>query len=400
MSQTTAGITSGTVLETAYPQRKVLDRAFRKAGYAQTDISGEWITIAQDLLFAQLAEYVNFGFPLWTRQQLPLPIAIGSPNVPMPYGSVDALHVYWRIFNPWRGAATLSTGASGNQLFSGAAGPDTIITGPAPAVMVNLGSPIELDTVGILPGYTTGYMLDGFGKPVVDGFGNPILAGPATVTMGVEVLVSVDGVSFINVKTLPTTTFKPGQWAYFDLEPSITAQYVKIMAPITGAWNVNQINLCLANSTQIEIGPANIDDYYDLPNKFFQSGMPNTSFVDRQRDAPVIKIWPTPNAQAFFGGTIVALLRRYIQDPGSMTESLEIPARWIEGVTSRLGIRLMDELPDPTANASSSYFGLMARQQRRQNLDQSAAKAEAGMWAEERNRSPLRITPNIRPYTL
>lgn len=399
MSGTTAGTTSGTVLQYSYTQRKIIDHAMRKAGYSPQDVGGEWLQVAQDIIFAQLAEYANVGFPLWTRQQRPLPIAIGSPDVPMPYGSVDALHVYWRIFNPWRGAATLSTGENANVLVAGQPNADVAILGPNPGVIVNFGSAIQLDTVGILPGFRTGWELDGFGNPVIDGSYNPILIAPTSYSAAPEVLVSQDGVSWINVHTLPTTTFKAGQWAYFDLDPSITAQYVQLVWSTAGPWILNQVNFCLANSTQIEIGPANIDDYYDLPNRFFQSGMPNTSFVDRKMDAPIIKIWPTPNQQAFYGGTIVALLRRYIQDPGSMSDTLEIPARWFEGVTARLGVRLMDELPDLGPSAQASYFGLMAKQQRRQNLDQAATKAEAIFWSEERAGGPIRIIGNISAYT-
>jgi hypothetical protein len=401
MSGTTAGTTSGTVLQKTYNQRQIIDRAARKAGYSPQELSSEWIALAQDQLFSQLSEYVNFGFPLWTRQQLPLPIAIGSPNVPMPYGSVDAFHIYWRTFNPYRGPAADSNGNNQNVLFAGQPNPDVTITGPNPGVIVAFGASQQIDTIGVLPGFTTGYELDGDGNPVLDGLFNPILATPSSYAAALELLTSQDGITYQNAYTPPSTTFQAGVWAYFDLEPSISAPYMQLILPGSGAWVLNQLNFVLPNSQQIDIGKENIDDYYDLPNRFFQAGQPNTAFVDRKRDSPVIKIWPTPNQQAFYGGTIVALLRRYIQDPGSMTNSLEIPARWIEGVTSRLGVRMMDELPDPSsqAQAQASYFGLMAKQQRRQNLETTAAKAEASMWAEERPGGPLRLTPNLTAYT-
>ncbi len=173
---------------------------------------------------------------------------------------------------------------------------------------------------------------------------------------------------------------------------------MQIVWSIAGPWILNQVNFCLANSTQVDLGRQNIDDYFDLPNKFFQGSQPNTAFVDRQRDQPIVKIWPTPNQQAFYNGTIVVLARRYIQDPGSMTDSLEIPARWIEGVTSRLGMRLMDELPlDPAV--LQSPFLMSALEQRRTRLEQSTDKAESMMWAEERPSGPIRLTPNLTPYT-
>lgn len=399
MSGTTAGTTSGTVLATSYPQRVVFDRAFRKAGRNPQNISSEWIVLAQQILFAQLSEYAGVGFPLWTRQQLLVPIAIGSPNAPLPYGTVDVLHGYWRNFNAWRGLATDSNGISVGPLVAGQPNADISIAGPNAGVVVSFGSSTRLDTIGVLPGFTTGWLLDGNGNPILDGYYNPILGSPSSYSAALEVLVSQDGITYINAKTLPTTTFQAGVWSYFDLEPSISAPFIQLILPGADAWTLSQVNFVLANSTQVDLGLQNIDDYYNLPNKFFQSGQPNTLFVDRQRDAPVIKIWPTPNIRAFYGGTIVALSRRYIQDPGSMTNSLEIPARWIEGVTSRLGVRLIDELPSEASGGPATLISVQEMQQRRTNLEASATKAESIMWASETGKGSIKILPSISAYT-
>jgi len=399
MSGTTAGTTSGTVLGVSYPQRAVLDRAFRKAGRRPQNVGSEDIALAQEILFVQLAEYIAAGFPLWTRQQILCPITIGSPNSPLPYGTVDVMHAYWRQFNPFRGAAVDSSGIPVSPLVGGVAAPDIAIAGPNPGVLMNLGAVTQVDTVGILPGFTTGFLLDGFHKPILDGFANPILASPDHYQANVEVLTSPDNITYTNVRTLPSTMFRAGVWSYFDLEPSISTQFIKVMLPGTEPWVLSQINICLANSSQTDLGLQNIDDYFNLPNKFEQSGRPNTVFVDRQRDQPVMKIWPTPNAQAFYSGTMVALSRRYIQDPGSLTNSLEIPARWIEGVTSRLGVRLMDELPPDPGAGPPSLLTYQAEQQRRTNLETAATKGEAIMWAEERPGGPMKIIPNLRAYT-
>lgn len=375
MSQTTAGTTSGTVLGQRFNVARVMEHAFRRANYIPQKITSEWIGVARDLLFLQLCEYANAGFPLWTRQLSLLPIFIGSADVTTPYGTVDVIHVYWRIFNPWRGAAFLTTGADGSDLFSGEPGDDVTIVNPNPGVIVDFSSATEVDTVGILPGAGADY------------------------TASLVLLTSEDGVTYTTVKTLPSTTFTAGQWAYFDLSPSVSAEFLQIRRPGSTDWVLNQVNFCLANSTQVDLGKQNIDDYYDLPNQFEKGGQPNTAYVDRQRDQPVIKIWPTPNDQAFYNGTIVSLQRRYIEDVGLMTDTLEVPARWFEGVVARLAVRLMDELPE-MADAQASPLSAAAKAQRRDNNDKAAIKAEAMMWSEERDKSPMRIMPNIRPYTI
>ena len=367
--------TSGTITSNGFTQRKVIDHAARRAGYTPQDMSAEWIQVAQDLLFLQLAEYINAGFPLWTQEYLLLGPSVGAPDVPTPNGTVEVLTTYQRTFMPYRLPAATTTGLDASILFAGAPNADLTIAGPDPGVIVAFGSASQVDNIGIL------------------------LGGSTSVTAAIEVQVSYDGVTFKTVQTLPSATYQPLQWTYFDLAASITPPIVKLVMPGLNLWVLNQIMLGGPNWADYQIGPLNIDDYYDLPNKYFQATQANSAYVFRKIDPPTVKIWPVYNTQGFYNGTIGVLARRYIQDPGDMTNALEVPSRWLEGVISRLAIRLMDELPDPAQNSQSSYFGLMAKQQKRQLLETAAGKAEGMMWAEERTRGPIRIIPNLSPYT-
>lgn len=394
--------TSGTVATYFFPQRKILDQAFRRAGYTPEQVSPEWIGAAQDELFMQLSEYANAGFPLWTRQFGLIGITAGSPEASLPFGTVDVLHAYWRILNPWRGAATLPSGADASVLFGGQ--PNADVTIPSPAfVQVNFGSPIEIDTIGVLPGAAAApFLVDGYGNPITDGYGNVIPTGapvPSPVTASPFLTSSTDGITWYPLQTLPSATYTPGQWTYFDLDPTIVTQYLRINWPVGSSWTVNQLQFAASLGEDIEIGPLNIDDYYNLPDKLFQSDRVVSAYNDRQIAAPVLKLWPVPSQAAFYNGTVSVLSRRYIQDPGVMTDNIEVPIRWYNGVVSRLGIRLMDTLPDPEGSAPASYFTLMAKQQRRQNLLAEATKGEALMFAEERVRAPIRLAPNLRCYT-
>jgi len=42
---------------------------------------------------------------------------------------------------------------------------------------------------------------------------------------------------------------------------------------------------------------------------------------------------------------------------------------------------------------------LMAKNQRVDNIEKNAARAEALAWSEERQVAPVRLTPGISPYT-
>lgn len=366
--------TSGTVSTYSFSLRKVIEHAFRRAGLMPEEASSEQLQIAQDLVFSQTSEWINAGFPLWTRQYLLLGPSLNSPEVACPIGTVDVLHAYWRIFQPYRGAAALTTGADATALFAGQPNADATIAGPSPGVSVAFASATEIDTIGVLGGATS-------------------------LTGALEVQTAPDGTTWTTVATLPSTTFTQGAWSYFDLDPVIVAPYVRVIAPSAASWTVNQFNFGLANGEDIMIGPLNIDDYYNQPDKQRTSDRPNSAFVDRQLNQPVIKLWPAPSQSAFYNGAIGVLARRYIQDPGALSNAVEVPQRWLEALIWRLATTLIYELPDTDKGAQVSYFSLMAKQQRIQQIEAKAAKAEALAWSEERSRSPLRIAPNISAYT-
>lgn len=368
--------TSGTLGQFAasYTMRTVLDHAFRRAGLLPEQASGENLDIARELIGSVTSEWINAGYPLWTRQfQLFGPV-IGNPDVVTTVGTVDIFHSFWRILQPYRGPATLSTGADGSPLFGGQPNPDIVIAGPNPAVAVDFGSATEIDTVGIL------------------------LGGNAPLTAVLNLQTSADGITYTTAQALPSTTYTPGQWQYFGVIPSIMSQYLQVEYTNAGSLTLNQLNFGLANGVDIELGMLNQDQYYQLPDKQFQSDRPNSAFIDRQLNQPVLKAWPTPNVGAFYGGCYSMLTRRYIQDPGQLTNNVEVPQRWIEALQWRLAYYLAIELPEKEQQ-QQTYFSLMAKQQRLQLIDKNATKSEALMWGEERTRGPLVLTPGIGVYT-
>jgi hypothetical protein len=374
--------TSGTIGSYSWTNRNVVEAAFRRCGVMPQRIGAEWLEVATDLLYLIQTEYTNVGFPLWTRQYLPLSITAGSPTVNTAAGTMEVLHAYWRIINPYRGNCTLLGGATNTSIFSGTVTTDTSITGPNASVTVNFSSPTEVDCVGVLWG------------------------GSTNVTTALKLYTSPDNVTYTLATTLPSTTFVPQVWQYFDLDPCLTAQYLQFVYPVSGAWVINQLQCCLANGQDIELGILNIDDYFNLPNKFFQSDRPNSVFVDRVVNAPVLKIWPTPSLAAFFNGTVTALTRRYMQDPGTLTQIIEAPPRWYNACIARLAVNLLESLPDnPNAltdasgNPTADYLMLQTKQNKFDRLEKAATKAELLAWGEERNRAPVRIFPSIGPYT-
>lgn len=377
-------VSSGTVSTYNFTNRKIIDHAARRALLNPQDLGSEDLSVCLDLLFTLSSEWINAGFPLWTRQFNLLGCQIGSPDVPTPAGTVEVLHSYWRILNPYRGPCTLGGGAGDNLLFGGQPNADVTITvaGPAnPSVLVNFTSVTEIDTVGVL------------------------LGGSASITTALELYgAGADG-AFSLLQTLPIATYTPGNWVYFDLNPTLSVQYLRIQYNKQnqgGTWVLNQLNFALANGDDIENGPLNIDDYYNLPDKMFRSNRPNSLYQDRQVAGPVMKIWPTLNVEGFYNGTISCLSRRHIQDPGTLFNIMEIPQRWYEAIIWRLSSRVIHSVPDPRyekADANTKQVMLAAKQAQMTVCETQAARSEALVWSEERVRAPIRLLPSISPYT-
>lgn len=374
---------SGTLGQTVFTNAKIIEHAFRRCSVLPERLGAEQIGIARDLLYLIMQEWTNAGFPLWTRQFNLLPIAIGSPTVQTLDGTLDVFHTYWREFNPYRGNAILTGSVGNTSLFSGAPATDVTISSPNPSATVNFTTQTQVNTVGVL------------------------LGGNSSITTALQLNTSTDGVSFTLAQTLPSATYKPGVWTYFDLDPFLTSQYLQIEYAVNATWTLNALNFCLANGTDVEIGPLNIDDYWNLPNKQFSADRANSAYLDRRLAKPVILAWPVPNVSAFYNGTIAALSRRVLMDVGAMTNIIEAPPRWYEAGISRLATRLIESIPDAlsagagdaSVNPTAGYLTLQAKQAKFQRLEQQATKAEMLAWSEERTRAPIRLLPGIGPYT-
>jgi hypothetical protein len=374
-----AVVTSNVVGLATYDLRRVYDHSFRRAGFLPQKVTPEALVVAKELVLSLQAEWINAGTPLWTIQYVPLAVIAGSPDVETPRGTVDIITPYWRIIETYRGPCTIG-GTTGNAtLFGGVPAADVVVPSPNPAVAVNFTTSTRCTSIGILPG------------------------GADTFTAALRVNTSDDGgATWTLNQTLASTTFVPGVWSYFDLNPVFDTQYLQIEYFSQTAWTLAALNIGLANSQDIPLGVQNINSYYNLPNKVFTTNRPNTAYIDRRVEKPVIKIWPVPNENAFYQGTVTALLRRYIQDPGEMTQGAEVPARWLEALQWRLAVRIMDEISEEMAYGKAPEMTavyLQDRQQRYQRVTANAEKSESLAWAEERNKSPLRMTPDVSCYT-
>jgi hypothetical protein len=193
---------------------------------------------------------------------------------------------------------------------------------------------------------------------------------------------STDGATWTTIQS-ETPSAVSGEWTWFDLDTSIAAPYFRVLAT-SGVLSASQVYL--GNTpTEIPLSRMNRDDYTSLPNKFFQSSRPLQFWFDRQVRQPIMHMWPVPNSAATTS-QLVVWRQRYIMDVGSMTQEVEVPQRWYEALVAGLAARMAMEIieVDP---------GIIPM------LDQKAAIALNIAQMEERDNSPMTISPNIAMYT-
>ena len=193
---------------------------------------------------------------------------------------------------------------------------------------------------------------------------------------------SDNGTTWTTLVTVANPGTVANETTWTDIQGSLATLYFRVRAT-TGV--LNQSVVFLGNTpTEIPMARLNRDDYVNLPNKAFQ-GRPLQFWVNRQLNNPILYMWPVPSAQ-FVTAQVIVWVKRYIMDVGTMTQEIEIPQRWYDAIVYILASRIAEETPtvDPQMIAI---------------LDQKAQRSLLEAENEERDDSPIYLTPNIAVYT-
>lgn len=75
--------------------------------------------------------------------------------------------------------------------------------------------------------------------------------------------------------------------------------------------------------------------YFSLPNKA-TPGSPTAYYVDRQRNAAVLYLWPVPNVSM----TVLLDVSRAVQDVTLPDQTVDVPQKWTEALYCALAARL------------------------------------------------------------
>jgi len=133
-------------------------------------------------------------------------------------------------------------------------------------------------------------------------------------------------------------------------------------------------------STDILLTPISRADYAAIPLKSQQG--PPTQFYLERTITPTVYFWPVPDTTYAFYYYVM----NFTQDPGNMTNTLDVPQRWFDAMAAGLAVRLATK-KNPTMKA---------------DLKMDAETAYAAAAAEDTESVPTRIVPSLvgRSYYL
>lgn len=281
---------SGTVSQTTFNTRRVIENAARRCKLPAQSLSAEHIDIANDQLYLMLSDLANRGIQLWCIEKQIYPLYNGVPAITLDVGTVDILNSNLRWLQQVTGTNT-TTATDRTVVFPSATAVSTVGVRWSAAA-----SPLALER-------------------------------------------SDDGLVWTTIQN-ETPTASAGEWTWFDLDSSVAALYFRVRAT-SGTLDFTSIYLGNA-PTEIPLARLNRDDYTNLPNKSFLSNRPLQYWFDRQVKNPVMHLWPVPN-DAAETMQIVLWRQRHIMDVGTMTQELEVPQRWYDAIVAMLAAKLAME---------------------------------------------------------
>ena len=143
--------------------------------------------------------------------------------------------------------------------------------------------------------------------------------------------------------------------------------------------DVMDMHVLAGGTTGSEISMARYtqSEYAVLPNKSTEA-RPSHYYLDRERDAATLFLYPTPDAVY----TVNYFAYNRIQDVGEYTNTLDIPVKFLPAVTTGLAFLLAEKLPALEVPRVSLF---------KQRYDEEVLRA----IEEDEERTSLYLTPNL-----
>lgn len=324
--------TSGTVGNTVIDTAGVLEHAFRRVKVHPSQQTPETVQIAKENLYLLLLNMANRGLNLWCVQSDFIGLNAGKHLYDMTPGTIDVLNVIYA--KPVRATGTDTTTAT--------------------SITTELISTTTVCRFGLK--FST-------------------IAAAEMVTIE----KSTDGVVWESVTVLNRSDFAVDTWYWVN--PTLIPSATYFRARAVGVITVSEFYLASAVS-DLPVIQWNRDTWSTINNKF-QSGSPATNYYLERLLEPRLTLWPVPNNSY---DHLQVFVQRQIQDIGVLSQSIEIPQRWVESVIWQLAARLAFELPQVDPSIIQTVLMMS---------DKMLLEVER----EETDGAPIMLQPRISVYT-
>ena len=333
--------TSGTIGATPINVTTLIEHAYRRCGKLASTISSELQLSARENLYFVLSDLANRGLSLWCLQKQVIGVQPNQVQFPLAIGTVDVHTTLYRTKTDLTG--------------------DTISGVDYQGLDLGVGNEAAVYNAAIT------------------------FTGATTPTLVLE--ASSDNATWVQQAAFPSgVAVAANTWICADAENSQAVQYWRVRDTSGTLPTVGTLTFS-TDPYEIPMSKLSNDDYAALPNKTFSvpSGSKSLQFWFDKQTSPRIWIWPASEGAT---DQIVVWAQRHIQDVGALTNTLDVPQRWLESIILLLACRCAVELPSGELP-----------QGRLEYLEAKSAEHLAQAEDGESDGSPIRLAPNIGGYT-
>ena len=333
--------TSGTVGNTVIDVTNLIEHSYRRCGKLASTISSELQLSARENLYFLLSDLANRGLSLWCVEKQVMGINPNQIQFPLRQGTVDVMTALYRTKTDLTGSTISGAGWQGLDL---GVGNDTAVYNAAIQFASSTNASLVLESSG-------------------------------------DLVTWVQRAAFAFA-----TTQTAGNWLCTDADNSASARYWRVRDTSGTLASVAALTFSTA-PYEIPMAKLSNDDYASLPNKTFSvpAGSKSLQYWFDKQTAPRIWIWPASQVST---DQIVVWSQRHIQDVGALTNTLDIPQRWMESIILTLACRCAVELPAGELPAGRLEY-----------LEAKAAEHLGQAEDGESDGAPIRISPNIACYS-
>lgn len=288
------------------PQSRILiDEAYERIGIPASQVGTVLIEAAQRSLNFILQDWANKGNNLWTIRHGLLGLNAGQNAYYLPSNLSDILTATIRTSNRNLGGTPGSSSGVAAYAFDNNTATACTQTGPDGNISYN-------------------WNLSTYATAMVG------IQSNATLDYTISCEYSNDDAVWTSVLDIPTQSYPVGQIQWFVVPVPVTSSRFRILETGGATLNVQEVyfNTALVDSVMTRISEQ---DYTSYSNKN-SPGKPSVYWVDRQI-SPVVYLYETPSS---LYKTMYYTYQIMMQDIGSMVNSAEVPARFVEPLCAAL----------------------------------------------------------------